>query len=1100
MTRDDTRRWFGAVATCAVVLLTLTGSTLAPVAAATPVPTAQQSTASTPAAVSTAATAPTDATASTAATAPTAASSTVAESTAATAGNTATVTLSGTVTYPNGTAAENVTIRLLTEDGGETDFAGVVTDADGSYAATLQANRSYEAKLWQANLNDADPDSPTNVVYPRDGVADFTSLGWVNTTATDETRNYSFPVGHLLDVTVESESGASVANSSVGLRDGEGPIGASVYNYLYADGLPTDAQGRMAHPPNPSTGLEVNGTTTISVDPPANSSYAAESLRRTVTSDTNVTATLSTPTVVSGTVTDPDGTPAENVTLQWEGVNGTDNNGRTVTDEEGRFSVEFDRTGDYQFSYWQGGDVYAEAGNVTFPRDGVADFGNLGTVSVSGATTTNFTLPVGHVLNVTVENRSGAPVDTEVVLSDHHPATENRAYAHGYTDGNVPTDAQGRMNQPANDRPGIEVNGSVGVYVEESAGTDYGDNYTEYDVEGPRDERLVLSKTTNLSGTVTEPDGSPASNVTLQWWTDDAGGDFREAVTDENGTYAVDLRTNSDYQVDVWQANLTDADRDSPTNVAYPRDGVADFAALGWHNTTTTTADETRDFGLPVGHALNVTVENGSGAPVANSSVQLADRTDGVWTTFYSYLRADGVPTDAQGRMVHPPNPGPGVELNGTVSAIARLPADAPDDHVGTEVTLTEERDVTLTTEESTEIEGRVVGPDGLPADDMTVSIINFSTGVFEQTTTAGDGTFSKSVPDGDYRVYVFDGATGDGIADAWLTGRFDASGPTDVGNLTLPPASETTFDVTDRRGESVDAYTDVRGGSGGWIFAFGHGQALDRPSGYDKQAADLTVGTHAATVYDSWTNDVLATDVVRVGDSDRTATLSVDRFNGTRVSGAFGTTVVRDLQTPTDQQSVQDVLSESVNVRLFVLNATSSTDLRVTEQLPDGYGLDVASVTADGPGSVDNVTFADGTLSFDVRGDVSEVRYRAVPTNGSAAEVRFAGEFGDTPTVGQTSLPAEPNVSVFAPADGAQVATANPVVEFVTRHPDAANVTGLSYRVDGGLWRGLGDTPAIGATQLAGLDDGQHTVTVRLVNDEGTVVTDTTTFTVDTS
>jgi len=72
--------------------------------------------------------------------------------------------------------------------------------------------------------------------------------------------------------------------------------------------------------------------------------------------------------------------------------------------------------------------------------------------------------------------------------------------------------------------------------------------------------------------------------------------------------------------------------------------------------------------------------------------------------------------------------------------------------------------------------------------------------------------------------------------------------------------------------------------------------------------------------------------------------------------------------------------------------------------------------------------------------------------------------------------------------------------VEFVTRHPETANATGVEYRVDGGSWRDLGGTPAVGSAQLAGLDDGQHTVTVRLVNDDGTVVTDTTTFTVDTT
>ena len=77
-------------------------------------------------------------------------------------------------------------------------------------------------------------------------------------------------------------------------------------------------------------------------------------------------------------------------------------------------------------------------------------------------------------------------------------------------------------------------------------------------------------------------------------------------------------------------------------------------------------------------------------------------------------------------------------------------------------------------------------------------------------------------------------------------------------------------------------------------------------------------------------------------------------------------------------------------------------------------------------------------------------------------------------------------------------MSTANPTVKFVTRHPEAADATDVEYRVDGGTWRDLGGTPAVGSVQLAGLDDGQHTVTVRLVNASGTVVTDTTTFTVD--
>ncbi|WP_276301286.1 hypothetical protein [Halorussus lipolyticus] len=1073
MTSDSTQNWLRAAAVCAVVVLTLTGSTLAPVATATaPVPTNERIT------------------------------NGIASSTAT--ANTASVTISGTVTYPNGSVAENVTLRWITEDGGETDLQQTVTHLDGSYTATLEENRSYEVKLWQADLSGVNASTPTNVVYPKDGVADFTSLGWLNTSTTDVARNYSFPVGHVLNVTVENESGAPVEDAPVGLRDGTGETAASIYSYLYADGVPTDAQGRMKHPPNPGTGIEVNGTTSVSVRPPENSSYEGNYTRITVASDRDLTRTLTSSTsdstdtpTVTGTVRNPDGTPASNVTLQWEGLDGTSGFEQAVTDDEGHFTAQVDEPGDYHLSYWQG-DV--QAGNVTYPRDGVADFGNLGAVSISGDRTANYTLQVGHALNVTVENDSGAPVTgAEVGLSDHHSTTGERTYFHGYRDGGVPTDAQARMKHPENPLPGIEVNGSVGAYVDDPAGTDYDHAYDEYDVNAPRDETLVLYETTTVSGTVRNPDGTPASNVTLDFWTGQEDGHGERIATDADGTYTVQLRADRDYEVQTWQADVTDAD--SPTEVVYPKDDVADFAALGWHNTTA--GNETRNFTLPVGHTLNVTVENTSGAPIENSSVQLVDREEGTWASLYTYLHEDGVPTDAQGRMTHPANPTVGIEVNSSIDVNVHPPEDTEYKRNDTEVSATGDRDVSVTLRRSAEVEGRLVGPEGGAIADATVYVVNWSTGVFESTTTETGGNFSAIVPDGTYGIYVDVGRTGDGIANAWVFKDVTAFGDTDLGNVTLPRGYATTVNVTDNAGRQLDAYTDVRGGNGGWIFQYGHGQQLDRPSNTDTRTVDLTNGTHPATIHDSWTHDVLGTGFVTVRGTDRTTTFGVDRFNGTRVSGAVGTAVARDLQTPTDDQTAQDVLNQGVNVRLFVLNATSETDLHVAELLPEGYELNgtTANVSADGPGHIENVTYGNGVLTFDVKGEVSEVRYRAVPNGTASSEVRFAGEFGgDTPTIGQSSLPAEANVSVFAPADGAVVGSSMPTVQFVTRHPDAANVTDVEYRVDGGSWQDVYGTPAIGGAQLSSLADGQHTVTVRLVNENGTVVTDTTTFTVDTA
>ncbi|MFC7080209.1 hypothetical protein [Halorussus caseinilyticus] len=811
-----------------------------------------------------------------------------------------TATVSGTVTNPDGTPASNVTLRWE-GIGGTSGFAEVLTDADGSFSAQVDATGDYHVTYWQGDTQAG------NVTFPRDGVADFGNLGRVGVPG-DTTADFTLLSGRSLNVTVENESGVGLADASVAVSDEDPTTEERSYVYGYRDGgVPTDAQGRMAHPDNPAPGIEVNGTTPVYVRPPAGTDYGDNYTEYDVQAPRDETVVLHETATVSGTVTNPDGTPAANVTLDWEDVNDAADDRRALTDAEGRFSVQLRDATDYRVSYWQG-DI--RAGNVTYPRDGVADFGNLGPVSVSGDATTNYTLLAGSALNVTVENATGEPVTAaEVEVSDTHPETDEKTSFYGYRSGDVPVDERGRMAHPDNHAPGVEVNGTTTVYVEEPAGTDYGSNYTEFDVQAPRDETLHLYRTTTVSGTVTNPDGTPAENVTLRWWTDQNGHDFEEVVTDADGTYTAQVRENHDYEVTTWQADLSDVDASEPANVAYPRDGVADFAALGWHNTTTTA--DTRDFTLPVGHALNVTVENATGAPVENASVQLVDRGGGIWTSAYHYLHEDGLPTDAQGRMYHPPNSEVGLEVNDSIDVTARPPSASPYEPEATEVTLTADRDVTLTVDRPTRLDGQWVAPDGSPVDDATVHVINFSTGVFETIETTATGNFSTAVPDGTYGVWVTEETPGNGVADAWMRESVAVDGPTDLGTLTVPRGYQTTLYVEDRDGGSVDAYADVRGGNGGWIYTYGHGRALDRPSGYDARSPDLTNGSHETTVYDSWTHDVLDAGFVTVAGSDRTVTRTVDRFNGTRVSGAVGTAVVRDLQTPTDDQTVQDVLDE---------------------------------------------------------------------------------------------------------------------------------------------------------------------------------------------
>jgi hypothetical protein len=995
------------------------------------------------------------------------------------------VTVSGQIQYENGTGVPNASVRVVTPD--RSDERWAVANASGHYTVSVAPDTTYKVGVYQVNATTA------NASFPRDGVADFDFRGPLNVSGS-VTRNLTLPDGYAVNVTVVNRSGAAMPNATVRLWDYV-DYGMNVHAFA-GDSFSVNEQGLLEHAPNGQPGFEIAGDLEIHAVPPSKA-YIRDSTNVDVTGLRNVTLALEPAVNVSGTIFLPNGTPATNTTISWERMNGTWHAPHDVTDAQGQYSLRIAANVSYDK---QVRPVDHRDEPYVYPRDDVADAVAYQPTRETSDVVRNFTIPHGHPFNVTVVNESGHPIENATVRASHLNGPAN-ARLDGFIHG-VPTNAQGLMEHEPNGLPGFEVNGTVSVNVEPPDGTGYEPNGTTVNVTGPTNAKVVLhgsASTVNATGRVTYPNGSAASGVTLRFRPTSDDAQHAQVVTADDGSYAATLTPNASYAVNVWQADLRDANVDAPTELVYPRDGVADFASLGWLNTTS--SDETRDYDLAAGSVLNVTVDNDSGAAIENASVVLTDETDGAHGHLYSYLHEDGVPTDAAGRMTHPPNPRPGLEVNGSIDVYVRPPSNTAYTSNGTTVSVTGPESVTLTLRKQYTLSGRWVGPDGTPVGDASGLAGNFSMGVFRPADTDAGGNFSATVPEGTYHVWVLPRDPADDLADAWKRHNVTLDADRDLGNLTVPRGYNASVEVRDRDGRLVDARSAVAGGNDGYKFQFRSGRNLTSQDTEPEPVHDLANGSKPATVRDEWTHDVLGRRTVKVTGQPETFVLTVGRYNGTRVSGTSGVTVVRDLQTTARGQSTQDVLNTTVNVRLFVLNSTTGTQTHVRESFPEGYGLHgtVANVSADGTGSIENVTDEDGALTFDVVGNVTEVRYRVEPNATPSSSVRFGGQFGAnaTPIVGQDSLPAEVNLSVFAPVNGSVVGDATVSVEYVTRHPAAANATAVEYRVDGGAWQSAGRPLAI-ATVTATLSDGQHTIDVRLANATGTVAVDSVTVTVD--
>lgn len=187
----------------------------------------------------------------------------------------------------------------------------------------------------------------------------------------------------------------------------------------------------------------------------------------------------------SGTVLKPDDQPAAGVVTVLTENAGAD---RAEIDPEGRFVVSAENGSRPAVGYQ--GQV---EGNAISTRDGIADLYAFSPGSVVEGDTDlgNYTLPEAHVLNVTVENENGAPVEGARVRVVHWEDTHGDGYAIGT--GDQTTTADGDLLLPGADRPGVEVTGNVTVDVSPPEGSDaFADTTRTYDLTVTEDEQLPV--------------------------------------------------------------------------------------------------------------------------------------------------------------------------------------------------------------------------------------------------------------------------------------------------------------------------------------------------------------------------------------------------------------------------------------------------------------------------------------------------------------------------------------------------------------------------------------------------------------------------------
>lgn len=685
-----------------------------------------------------------------------------------------TMNVSVSVNEPDGSAAVDERIEA---DGVDHTYRGDTnwTDSGGNTTLAVAENGEFEVAFIQVAAA-----GEYQASFPQDGVPDVYAIGTVNNT-TKDMGTVTLPTPHNLTVEVVDSDGNPV-EAVVHFGHWNNDASEWARQETGSDGVAT---------------AELVGTANIHVEP-LNDTYSTNGTEIQVDSDRTLTIVVGETVPITGQIKNPDGTNASGRHVDAFGQGG-DN---APTSSDGFFELRVEPDATYALAYKQtdwGGE------KPDFPKDGIPDLHTFGFVSVdsSGTDVGTKQLPDGHLVNVTVENQSGATV-SGLELDVWSVAGEARGH-HGAT-----TNADGELVLDGATQPGVEVNGTLRVRVEQSE--EYAATVTEVNVTDRRNVTIVVEEPATVSGQVVYPDGSTHANDTVVTFGDEFGeGSLVINRTDDTGNFSLTTVRSSDVDVQFYQS-------DGDFEDAFPRDGVVDIYAVERVNTSTGDVDVGQQQ-LPNGHVVNVTVLDESGNPVENATVSIShtqgsfderDGADAGWA---------GAPTNADGMMVLTQNDSqpPGAELAGNVSIEVRPPQDADiylDKKYVKNITVDSKRNLTFTLEEKGSVSGQLVDSNGSVPNHTLVGLVSDDSGVLPKSLDS-NGNFSLHVPEpGTYSVTAIqaNGSGGvlfprDGVTDLYALTTADVGNDTvSVGQQTMPDAAGIlNVKVVDESGDPVE-------------------------------------------------------------------------------------------------------------------------------------------------------------------------------------------------------------------------------------------------------------------------------------------------------
>lgn len=673
------------------------------------------------------------------------------------------ISVSGGFENPDGSAATDDFVALWGTGAGGTDR----TDTTGSFDIQVEGNNAYDLQ-HHAIGGDGE-------FLPRDGVVDLYAADRVEVNESNKAvGTYTLPVGHVLDVEVVDENGNPVENASVTV--------SHINNGADAGWIDrTDANGMLNSTAGPTTGIEVNGSVYIEVEPPEGDTRFRDVTawrNITVSSDRTVTVTLNdTIVTATGQINEADGTPAANDAVVFFSDEAPFK--LVHTDSTGAYSADLEEGATYEMMYYQGNASLGSTGDL--PRDGSVDFTHLRNISITSDS--NFgtdTVPVGHTLNVTVVDESGDPVENatvNVLTPNHHGLGAVLTNPNGMLSGAWTSQHRQDGFENTEVPPGVEVNGTTVVEVTPPEGADRftGSVQMQYTVTADQNVVIPLDERPTISGRIIYPDGSTHANDTLaNFGSESVDSYFATAVTAEDGSFRMLTVEAGDVDVQFYQANWSN--NVTPASVA--RDGVVDMYAIERVNTTSGPVD-IGDATVPNGHVVNVTVIDEDGNPVEDATVDIGHTNGNATAGLISYTNSDGKLELGQhnGDMV-------GMELNGTVNITVTPPNGSAlytDETYYRNLTVTGPEDLTVTLNETGANETTVsLAPssattalNGTHTYDIVVNNVSGGVGAIEGSVTLDNASVASIT---DVTVKGGAGLTNVNISDDGSTVTFDGA------------------------------------------------------------------------------------------------------------------------------------------------------------------------------------------------------------------------------------------------------------------------------------------------------------------------------------